>query len=461
MTLAEWTPDISGHTGPKADAIADAICDAIRAGTLKPGDRLPPHRELAWRLNVSVGTVTRAYAETQRRGVLAGRVGSGTYVREDTPPAQRFALDPVPDGMIDLSTSYATCPLRQEALARVMARFAGEAPSSQLLEYGPAAGSARHREAGARWMAIGDFRPDPERVLVTAGAQQALSIVFSALSRPGDAVLCEALLFPPVITLATSLGLKLHGLPMDADGLLPDALDAAARATGARMLYTIPNLQNPTGAIMSEARRREIARIARARDLLIVEDDVFAKLLEPPPPLATFAPERTWYVTSVSKTLAPGLRVGYVAAPDDAIAPLVTRMRAFAWMTSSMAAEIATVAMEDGIAEEMVAWHRRERHARAALARDICGKLAANPNDSLHLWFEPPAPWRAEELVGEFARRGVRVAAGDAFVASREGGCNGLRISLNAPASRERLAEALQIVADTMRLASPARASIL
>jgi DNA-binding transcriptional MocR family regulator len=450
-----WVPDLAGRSGPKARAIANAIAEAVQAGDLAPGDRLPPHRELAYRLGVSVGTVTRSYAEAQRRGLLSGQVGSGTYVTDRTAPERRFGLaggGGPSDGIIDLSAALAACELRQEALDRALAAMTAAGVSSDTLEYQSAAGMARHRETGARWMAQAGFAPDPRRVMVTHGAQQAIAIALSALARPGATVLCESLVFPPVINLAGLLGLKLHGLPVDGDGLDPDALDEACRATGARVLYVIPTLQNPTGAIQSVSRRRDIARIARAHELCVIEDDVFARLVDAPPPLATFAPERTWYVTSVSKTIAPGLRVGFLLAPDDQLDPLLLAMRALSWQSTPIAAEIATVLIEDGTAERMIAWHRRESAARAQLAREILGEsAAANPNDAPHLWLELSEPWRGRDLAGELLRRGVRVAEGAAFATARGGGAHHVRISLNAPRAREQLAQALRIVADALR----------
>ena len=451
MTLADWTPELSGRDGTKATAITDAIAEDIGRGLLKPGDRLPPHRELAYRLGVSVGTVTRSYAEAQRRGLLSGQTGSGTYVRERTTAAERFALNVgADDGITDLSANIAMCDLRQKALDRALMKLPQTAGAT-LLEYGGPAGMARHREAGARWLSRPGFTADPARIVVTYGAQHALAVALSTVVQPGATILSEAMTFPPVKSLAAALGLRMHGVAVDDDGLRPDALEEACRATGAQVLYTVPTMQNPTGSVMSERRRRAIAAVAKRHDLRIIEDDVSAQTVDPiPPPIAAFAPERTWLAGSVSKTLAPGLRVGYMLVPEGALDPFLVTMRAMAWMSAPLNAEIATIWMEDGTADELIAWHRSERAARAQLARDILGPIAANPTDAPHLWLALPDGTQAADLAALLLRRGVRIAEGEAFAVMRDAGARHVRISLNAVLERDRLAQALAVVAATL-----------
>jgi DNA-binding transcriptional MocR family regulator len=451
MTLSDWTPDLSERGGTKAMAIADAIAHDVGSGRLKPGDRLPPHRELAYRLGVSVGTVTRSYAEAQRRGLLAGQIGSGTYVRERTTAAERFALSAgADDAVTDLSANIAMCELREAALERALVKLPRTA-STALLEYQGPAGLPRHREAGARWMSRPGYEANAARIVVTYGAQHALAVALSTLAQPGATILSEAMTFPPVKSLANALGMRMHGVALDRDGLRPDALEEACRATGANVLYTVPTMQNPTGAMMPERRRREIAAIARKHVLRILEDDVYAQVVDPSPvPIAAFAPERTWLVDSVSKTLAPGLRVGYLAVPEGELDPALVTMRAMAWQTAPLNAEIATIWMEDGTAEELVAWHRVERVARAQMARDIVGAAADNPTDAPHLWLGLAEDVLGADLAAELSRRGVRVADGEAFAVTRGAGTHHVRVSLSAVRGRERLAQALHVIAATL-----------
>lgn len=460
MTI--WTPEISGQ-GAKALRIADAIAADIAADRLRPGQKLPPQRDLAFHLKVSVGTVTRAYAEAERRGLVSAQVGSGTYVRDGNTALERFGISKGAeyDGIVDLSANLSQCDLRQAVLDQALEALRGLPGSSELMEYQPAPGMARHRAAGASWIGRAGIEADPARIVVCQGAQQALAIAFSALTEPGDVVLTECLTFPPVKLHADMFHFRLHGVEVDEFGLVPEALEAAIRATGARLLYAIPTFQNPTGGVMPEERRREIARIARAHDVGIVEDDVYATLLDPcPPPIARFAPERTWYITSVSKCLAPGLRVGYLLCPDDNLDPFFVRARALGWMTTPIGAEIATLWMEDGTADRLVDWHRREIAARAAIARSVLGPVLAG--DCPHLWLDLPDPWRGSELAAETMRQGVRVAEGGAFAVGRNASNrHAVRISLNAARNRDELRSALEIVANCIDGQPTANSSIM
>jgi DNA-binding transcriptional MocR family regulator len=406
--------------------------------------------------------VTRSYAEAQRRGLLSGTVGSGTYVRERTTAADRFALSVGADETItDLSANIAMCDLREAALARALAKLPQMA-SATLLEYHGPAGLPRHRQAGARWMSRPGYEADPARTIVTYGAQHALAIALSTLAPPGATILTETMTFPPVKSLANALGLKMHGVALDRYGLRPDALEEACRTTGAQLLYTVPTMQNPTGAMMLERRRREIAAVAKKHALRILEDDVYAQVVDPPPaPIAAFAPERTWLVDSVSKTLAPGLRVGYLVVPEGQLDSALVTMRAMAWQTAPLNAEIATIWMEDGTAQEMVAWHRAERVARAALARNIIGSAAANPTDAPHLWLALPETMRGADFAAELVRRGVRVADGEAFAVTRGAGTHHVRVSLGAAAGRARLEQALNIIAASLAAGKTAAPTIM
>ncbi|MBX6321736.1 MAG: PLP-dependent aminotransferase family protein, partial [Rhodospirillaceae bacterium] len=293
MTM--WVPQLSGRSGPRYVAIAEALAEDVRGGRLRPGDRLPTHRELAYRLGVTVGTVTRAYAEAERRGLVRGEVGRGTYVLG--PPAAmpwqaaRGRTEAAPPASIDLSTNIAWPGDAEADLARTLARLA-EGDLAGLLGYQPAGALPAHRAAAAAWIALERGMPvAPEQVLVTGGGQQAMAVALTALARPGDLVLTEQLTYPGMRVLANRLHLRLQGVAMDEDGLIPEAFAAACRAGAPRVLYCMPSVQNPTGALMPEARRRAIAEIALDHDVAIVEDDVYGFLApDGPAPLSVHAP---------------------------------------------------------------------------------------------------------------------------------------------------------------------------
>jgi DNA-binding transcriptional MocR family regulator len=447
-----WQPQISGRSEPLYLALAEALAEDVGAGKLAGGTRLPTHRELAQALGVTVGTVSRGYAEAARRGLVSGEVGRGTFVR--AAPEQR-AAGRERTGLLDLSLNHPPVLASEAArkgLKSALLSLAGRADMGSLLDYPADGGNASHREAGAEWIRRSGVAASPERVLVCSGSQHALMTVLATLFRPGDLVLTESLTYPGVKAAALLLHLRLQGVAIDADGLRPDALESACRSGGAKGLYCVPTLHNPTASVMPEARRAEVAAITRRHGLAIVEDDIHALLPdERPRPLAAFAPEATCYVTSTSKTLAPGLRVGYVLGPEGSTERLAAGIRATTWSASPLTAEVVSAWIRDGTADAILAERRRETAARQRLARELLAgrELQGHPFGP-HVFLHLPEPWRSGTFAAQLRRRGVAVTPAEAFAVGRGSAPHAVRLSLGAPRTRADLEHGLRIVRGTL-----------
>ena len=442
-----WQPSLTGRTGALYARIVEALAEDVLAGRLPPDEKLPTHRELAEALDVTVTTVGRAYAEAERRGLISGEVGRGTFVRS----MAGGAAESDASGPIDLSlnTLFPT-PLAEDLIGR-LGTFGTPVTLARYLDYQPHAGALRHREAGARWMvASGLTEATAAGTLITAGAQNAMAVVFAALARPGDVVLTEPMTYTGMKLLAHHQRLRLAPVDADRQGLTPNALRAACRKTKARLLYTMPTVQNPLSLTMSEARRRDVAAVARSLDLTIVEDDTYGFLEPKARPLAALAPERTVYLTSFSKNLAPGLRIGLILAPAAMTEKLVAALFALTVEASPVTAELVSAWIEDGTAESVSEWKRRELAARQELARRIFKglRLDAAPSGP-HVWLHLPAKWRAGDLVAAARTRGVLVSAGEEFSVSNEDP-KAVRISLGPPRDRARLQTGLSVIADVL-----------
>jgi DNA-binding transcriptional MocR family regulator len=447
-----WLPKVGDKAGPRYLAIAQAIAEDTANGVLKPGSRLPTHRELADSLGVTVGTVTRAYSEAARRGLVSGEVGRGTFARrpmEGTAPVGE-AESPI----VDLGVNHPPATLEDEGQLRLtLEDLAGRGDIGRLLAYQPTAGAAAHRAAGAEWVARAGIEARPEHVLVCAGSQHALMTIFSTLVGPGEVVLCESVTYPGMRTLAALLKIRLQGLPLDEHGLRPDALESACRKGAARALYCVPTLQNPTGTVMPEARRREIAAITQAHGIPIVEDDVHGFLpLSRPRPLSAFAPESSFYVNSTSKSLAPGLRVGFLLAPPAYVSRLASAVGSTVWMVAPLMAEIVSTWIRGGQAEAVLAAKRREASARQVLARRIlAGAHIDSEASGYHIWLQLPEPWRSETFVAEARRRGVAVTPAEAFAVDREAMPRAVRVCLGPARSHADLERGVSTLADILR----------
>lgn len=456
MTI--WQPELDRFPGPRYRAIVEALAADLRGGRLHPGDRLPTHRDLAWQLRVTVGTVSRAYAEAARRGLTSGEVGRGTFVCDPAAPA-RPATDSGPTGHRDVPRlDPATAPANlaqghpipgREAglLATALRDLAGRPDLAELLCYQPHNGRFEDRLAAADWLASGGVPAEASRIVITAGAQHSIATILSGLTVPGDIVATEAMTYPGFKAAAQLHHLRIEGIAVDQEGLLPDAFAASCRAAPIRLLYCTPNLCNPLAGVLSQERRRAIVEIARRHDVLLVEDDVYGFLIDRPPSLVELAPERTVHVTSLSKSLAAGLRVGFILAPPDRLDRLMLAMRATVWMTPPLMVELARLWIRSGDARRLAEEKRQEAMHRLALARACLGNEAAVPAASYHFWLPLPEHWRAGEFVGEALRRNVLVTPGSTFSVARTPPFNGVRVCISAPDSAIEVERGLRTIA--------------
>ena len=443
MTI--WIPDLASRSGPRYRAIADSIAEAVSQGVLAPGEKLPPQRELAWRLEVTVGTVSRGYMLAEERGLVSGEIGRGTFVKAPDTDDSAPVLPLTSDGVLDLSVNMSIGQANADALARTLAEMAAEPNVESFLRYMPAAGHPEHRVAAARWMARVGLEYAPERIVLSHGAQQALATCLDVLTAPGDIVLTEALSFPLLIDPARLRNIELSGVALDDEGMIPEALDEAAAKSGAKLVVVVPTVQNPTASVMGENRRRAVAEIAKRRDLVIVEDDVYGYLLPGrSPPIAAFAPERTVYLTSASKCLAPGLRVGWLAAPEHLVARFVDAVYGASVAQPALTHEVVRRWIEDGTAAAMAEQLGHEAAARQKLASEhLAGFTLRGSPSSLHVMVELPRPWRRDEFVGAALDRGIRVASLSAFALDPESAPEAVRITLSAVSDRATLKGAL------------------
>lgn len=430
---------------PKYQAIADELAQSILSGQMAVGEKLPPQRDLARRLGVTTGTVSRAYSHLERQGLATARVGDGTYVRA-LEKTQTHLSSEIHDSLIDLAHNIAIPTEEVQALQKAFEELSASPQTlRQALSYQPETGLRRHREAGAQWLQRFGTTGSWNRVMITNGAQHGLTCILSTLARPGDVVLTETLSYPGLQALARMMRLQLIGVEMDAEGMLPQALEQMARTLGAKLVFCSPTLHNPTSSTMSIARRSDIAAVARRCSLLVIEDAVHAAAQTSPlPTLSTWLPEQSFLLSSFSKVLAPGLRVGFLEAAPVWLDKFAAFMRADCWMVSPLLSEITTRWIEHGTIESLIGLQRQATGARLACARKILEGLdfKTEPEYPL-LWLPLPEPWRAGQFSAALRQAGVLVRTADHFAVGRSPAPHAIRISMNAPLSIDQLAVGL------------------
>ena len=438
-SVPSWLPRLAGQRGPRFLQIADALQAAVADGSLKPGDRLPPQRLLAAQLDVDLTTITRAYDEARRRHLLEGRGARGTYVAA---PKVEWS------SVLDLSMNTPPPPegvdfddMLKQGLSQVLMR----ADAQLLMTYHLGGGSDSDRKAAAQWLEPMFGSLDDRQIVVCPGAQAAIAALILALTAPGDVILAEPASYPGLRAAAAQFGRRILAVQADRQGMVPEMLEQACREHRPALVYLNPTLQNPTAITMSEGRRKQLASVARRCQVRIVEDDPYWLLADaPPPPIAAFAPQQVYYISTLSKCLTPGLRVAFVLMRDPHERQrFLVALRSFALMATPVTAALATQWILDGSAGQLMDGVRKEARLRHRMARDILAGRYSGAGDGLHVWLELPGYWTCAQLARAADSEGIAVTPAQAFATGSES-VNAIRISLGSIKDRGRLHAGLQ-----------------
>jgi DNA-binding transcriptional MocR family regulator len=402
--------------------IVDVLAADIRAGKIPPGTRLPTHRELAAREGLALVTATRVYAELAAVGLVSGEAGRGTFVREASlPPRQASDQRAFADDVVDLNFNYPSVPGQADLLRNALRGLASSGDLEALLRYQYHGGRPHERASVALHLEQRGLSVRADQVLIVSGAQHGLAVAALATLQPGDVVAVDALTYPGFRVLAETQRLELVPLPAAADGPDLGALAQLCVTRRVRAVYTIPTLHNPLGWVTSEQSRRRLVSIAREHGLLIIEDAAYAYLVEqPPPPLAVLAPESTLYVSGLSKSVATGLRIGFVVAPKQLVGALERAIHATTWNTPALMTAIATGWLNDGTVTRLEAEKRADARRRQAVARDVLNGLefVGHPS-SYFLWLPLPGEARADQVAAALMRETVSVSTAEPFATTK------------------------------------------
>ncbi len=450
--MNDWCPEIPENRSPRYVAIADAIVRDLERGALRPGDRLPPQRRLAERLGLDFTTVSRGYSEAQKRGLVESHVGRGTFVTAQRTRAS--GPDPARVRDEDLSMNMPPEPRDERLLHRMREGlgYVGE-NMAPLLRYQSSVGSDRDKSAALTWLGKRGLNPPAECVAITPGAHASILAILTILAEPGDTILCEAVSYPGLRAIAARLRLNLQGLPMDEEGIDPDALDRAIQEHGPKALYLTPTLHNPTTLTVAAPRRRQIADVVNAHGLHVIEDDAYGFVpSDAPAALASHAPDLTWYIGGLSKCLGAGLRLAYCTAPSSRCAlSLGHALRSTAVMASPISTALATRWIEDGTADEIIDYVRVESAARQAIANELLSGLEyqSAPN-AFNVWLRLPAGAGRAELMGRLTGRHIGIMPSDAFTVLGKPDEH-VRVCLGGSISRDELRRGLLLLTDSLQ----------
>ncbi len=452
-----WTPDLSRYSGHRYLALADAIGNAIANKEIKPGERLPPHRWLADRLGITTATVAHGYRIALQRGLLTSKVGSGTRV-VDRPLPEIVPLNEPETGQIDMGLlKPALIPgssLLQEAFSAGLRDLGNDWTNFQRT-YAHESGYEKDREFGAALLRQTGLDANAATTVVCQGAQQAFLLLLTLLTQPGDCIMLEAQAYLGIKNLCKALNRVGVPLEMDAHGVIPEALEGYARRTATRIAVLTPSCQNPTGARMTESRRERIAQIALKHDLLIVEDNPFAGIVEDPhPTLSSLIPERCFHIRSLSKLANPALRIAYMSVPRKYVREMPPVIHSLFSAGSSLDASLASQWISRGIVERLETTQAVEVTKRWRIANTMLEHLVTIHNAQRaapFLWISPSDRTRVSDLAHELERRDILAFTAERFTVGRGVAPNSMRLSLTTPESVTTLVDGLESFAQHLQ----------
>lgn len=440
----EWLPDPLDRNLSPYLAVLKQLERDIETGELHQGDRLPPHRTLASHIGVSIATVTKAYHEAQRRGLVVGERGRGMFVNGRTPqetPANR-------DRPIDLAYNLAPDVGQGEAIYAAMSEIVSSGVRNDLLTFDSYHGLESQRSVFADWVATRGLRASVDQLFITSGAQQGLLIAAAILrSTRDEPVMVEEISFTGSRAVASTLGFPLVPVPMDELGIIPDAVERLARETGARLLFVNPTIQSPTTLTIPAQRRREIASVIKRINGFVVEDDVYGYLPDSPiPPISSFIPDNAIYVNGFSKVLTLGFRIGLMMVPPRFIDAAVLAMRATTWTAPALLAQVAAMIIASGEFTHLVNLVRQESKVRRDIFTSVFDyRFREDQPQGFHAWLPLPREIDPNAIYAA-ARHAAVSLTPPGFSVQSEVTDRALRFCLGAPATHADLRTALEIV---------------
>jgi len=422
----------------------------LREGRLKPGDKLPTHRELAYQHGLSLGTATRVFAELDSLGLTTGEVGRGTFVRmnANTKSTDFYHTSRERD-FVDFSRNHLVLPEQKDILMKTMQDVVNN-QDNDVLVYRNNSGSDYDRICAWKWLNSNRITPidSYKNITICSGGQHGLLLCFLACCNPGDAVVVERYTYPGIRTLADTLGVELVLVEGDTQGICPNSFEKICKTIRPKALFCMPNLQNPTSVTMPLSRRKELLTVMEKYDVMAIEDDAYGfQLPTPPPSLSELNPERVFYLNTLSKSWAPGLRVGYLVSPADRAKTVDHAQAASVYMSTPLIMSAATQLIKSKQYDRIVEAKRKEIVKRQAILDRIFGNwhIQSDPR-SMHVVIPLAQKLRADEVLSRLLENRIVAAPLSQFSAAHDAGKGpeGIRLCIGAPQIRAEMESGLE-----------------
>ncbi len=439
-----WKPDLSQTTGPKYIALAKLLEEDVASGKLKAGTKLPPQRELADFLDVNLSTISRAFKLCEQKGLICASVGNGTFVSADVQEEKMLLLNEGNEEIVEMGAivpaSIFNIPVKEH-----LSMLLSEKNYLSMFSYGMPEGTKGEKSAGVKWLSMSGFITDEEHILQAAGGQNGLLAALGAFFKRGDRVGTDPLTYPGVKTAAEFLGIHLIPIQSQNGEMTEEGIRYAIQNENIKGIYVIPDFQNPTAHIMSIETRKMIAEVAKETGLIVIEDSINNMLANTPSlPMASFAPEHVILVTSLSKTISPGLRVAYLHVPSKYHQNIVKALYSMNIAISPLMSSLAKELIMSGEALEIVKRRRKDNLVRNSIVnRVLKGYVADEETTSPLRWIKLPEYFTGKSFEICAKEAGVQVYGAERFAVGNKLVEKAIRIAITTPATHEQLEEGL------------------
>ncbi|MCY6960237.1 aminotransferase-like domain-containing protein [Clostridium brassicae] len=442
-----WKPKRPQTNKPLYLAIAEQLEQDIENGILLPGTKLPPQRELADYLDINVSTISRAFKICEQKGLVNGAVGSGTLVAYDTTVSSYLAPEYDVPRLIEMGSLF-TESTSYEEVTMLLKKMIVEPDFGKLLQYSRPNGVLWQKEAAVKLIRNAGYETSAEHLLIASGGQNAIAAIMAGLFKPGDRIGTDPVTYPGVKTVAKMLGIQLVPIQQEHNEMSEAGLLYACKNENIKGIYIMPDYQNPTTHIISQLGRKMIANVAKQQNLIVIEDGIHSLLNErPQKAVASYAPEQTIYIASLSKTVAPGLRLAYVATPEKYKIALSNALYNINLSVSPFLVELASRMIVSKNAEKLIEMHRRLAKQRNQLVNQYLFEYSLFGSDEcIFRWLLLPSGFTGEQFERLAYQAGVQVYAAERFAVGKAEPPSAVRLAVAATSSKEELETALKIL---------------
>lgn len=447
-----WKPKLEKTKQPLYLSLVNQLEKDIAEGVLLPGTKLPPQRELADFLDINVSTVSRAFKVCEKKGLLSGTVGSGTFVSYDVNANLFLTPDHDASHIIEMGSMMPEIVPQNEIIA-LLQKMMTEPDFGRLFQYGSLEGMAWQREAAVKFIEKAGYKTTSDLLLPASGGQNAIAAILAGLFQSGDRIGTDPLTYPGMKSVAKMLGIQLVPIKHENNEISEEGLLYACKNENIKGIYIMPDYQNPTTHIMSEGCRRMIAGIAKENNLIVIEDGINSLYMEKPlPAVASYAPEQTIYIASLSKTVIPALRLAYIGTPNKYKNDLKTALYNISISQSVFLMELASRMIVSKNIDKLVNERRERIKKRNHLVNEYLKGYQVMGNDEIIFrWLVLPDGITGERFEAMALEKGLKVYAAERFAVGKAKPVEAVRLAIGAPKTLEQLEQGLRILKELLK----------